>query len=116
MQNQTFRETIPIKILDELLKEYCQHQESYYIFNNNSYKILSLKKQLPDFIEKITPYYHTSKKHYVTRPLNTKRLLTIIRQICRLHNIPYVSNLTYNHSTYDISYKIYMPYIGLTSD
>ena len=41
---------------------------------------------------------------------------TIIRQICRLHNIPYVSNLTYNHSTYDISYKIYMPYIGLTSD
>ena len=44
MQNQTFRETIPIKILDELLKESCQHQESYYIFNNNSYKILSLKK------------------------------------------------------------------------
>ena len=103
---------VPLSLLDNLLKDGCQRNDTYYEFNQNAYKRLQCKDLIQKFIEDITPYYHLSKKNYVLRPMNLKRLLTIIRQICRLHNVPYVSKLIYLHSSYDITYKIYMPILG----
>ena len=109
MSSQTFKSTVPLSLLDQLLAEGCSREKTYYIYDLNSYKRLQCKELILPFIEKITPHYHVSKRSYVTRPMNSKRLLTIIRQICRQHNIPYVSNLHYSHSKYDIVYNIYLP-------
>ena len=51
--------------------------------------------------------FYQSKKKYVTRDMNYTRLLTIIRQICNSHMIPYVSNVKYSNSSYDIEYVIF---------
>ena len=112
MVNQTFCKKIPLKLLDELLQEAgCERTATHYLYNIDSYKRLKCKNLVEPFLEEIESYYHKSKRHYVLRPISPKRLLTIIRQICRVHNIPYVSNLKYMHSGYDITYNIYMPHL-----
>ena len=115
MLNQTFKSMVPLATLDTFLKEGCERKETYYVFNTNAYKRLQCKDLIQKFVEEIVPHYHASKKHYVLRPLTLKRLLTVIRQICRLHNVPYVSKLVYVHSSYDITYYIYLPTLCTTS-
>ena len=36
-----------------------------------------------------------------------KNFVTIIRQICKYHHIPFTSSIKYNKSKYDIYYFIY---------
>ena len=50
-----------------------------------------------------------SKKMYVEREMKYKNLITIIRQICRYHHIPFSSNIKYSKSKYEITYSIIIP-------
>ena len=46
---------------------------------------------------------------YVEREMKYKNLITIIRQICRYHHIPFSSNIKYSKSKYEITYSIIIP-------
>ena len=39
--------------------------------------------------------------------MNYKNFVTIIRQICKYHHIPFTSNIKYSKSKYEIKYFIY---------
>ena len=59
---------------------------------NNIYDndlILPLQNELQE-------YYKKSKFHYLNREPSYNNLLTIIRQICKSHNIPIISKILYN--------------------
>ena len=52
-------------------------------------------------------YYFKSKHHYLEREKTYKNFVTIVRQICKYHAIPYTSKILYSKSTYEIKYFIY---------
>ena len=41
--------------------------------------------------------------------MSYKNIITIIRQICKYHHIPFTNRIKYEHSKYEIIYIIYLP-------
>jgi len=108
MSNQIFKDVIPFSLLNDILEEvYYMKTDSYYILNFSSFKKANFKGIWDPFIEVIKPYYHKSKQYYVERKMNYNRFMTIIRQICKINGVSFVSNLKYDKSNYDIYYFIY---------
>ena len=109
MSSQVFKKRVPVHLLFDLLTQICQEHDNHLQFSKISFQKAKYHNLLTPFIEKITPYYHTSKIYYITRNLDYNKFTTIIRQICRINNISYTSKICYNKSTYDILYYIYKP-------
>ena len=54
-------------------------------------------------------HYHKSKQFYLTRNMNYKNFVTIIRQVCNYfkYYLIYTSKIVYSNSKYNINYVIY---------
>ncbi len=107
MASQIFKKQLPINILYDLLDKICIKNEKYYIFDKISYKKGEYQKILEPFLQLLSEYYHASKQYYLIRKLSYNSFVTIIRQICRLNNINYISKILYSKSDYNIVYYIY---------
>ena len=107
---QIFKKIIPIDILIEYLSKNGIKRNSYYEFNEYSFKKSQLNDSLNNFLTNIKEYYHESKKKiYLTRDVfKYKNITTIIRQICNTNNISFCSKLKYIKNTYDIIYFVYL--------
>jgi hypothetical protein len=109
MKTQIFKTIIPSEILWDYLKENAEKNDDNFIFNKSLYKKSIFHNTVVSFLNKIEPYYHTSKKQYITRKLDYTKFITILRQICKICNISYVKSMEYNKSTYEIVYTFYPP-------
>jgi len=107
MPNQIFKTMVPKELLFELLEKICFKTDKYYLFDINAYKKLIFYSLHTDFCEKLKEYYHLGKQFYLTRKMKYNCITTIIRQICKLSNIMYTSQIKYNESKYNIDYLIY---------
>ena len=108
MSNQIFKTKVDIKILNNFLDKYATKLEKYYLLNKESYKKARMFGDLQHFYNNILSNYFICKQKYITRKKKYKNFITIIRQICKSHCIPFTSKLLYGKSTYEIEY-----YIGL---
>ena len=108
MNSQIFKKQVPKELLYDLLNKICIKNDKYYIFNKISYKKGDFLKLLEPFRTSLLDFYHISKQFYITRKLTYSSFVTIIRQICRLNNIDYISKIIYSKSSYDIIYNIYL--------
>lgn len=104
---QIFKKKVPLTMLYDLLNNYSVNNDKYYLINTTFYKKLRFDNVLTDFLEKIKPYYHVSKQFYINRAINYVRFTTIIRQICKLHDLHFTSKIIYDRSDYSINYFIY---------
>jgi hypothetical protein len=104
---QIFKNKVPKEILFELLEKICLKTETYYLFDNNSLKKLIYHQLYSPFVETIQPYYHYSKRFYLTRKLTYNSFTNIVRQICKSQNIEFISHKKYNESVYNIDYYIF---------
>ena len=107
MPNQIFKKMVPSNILLELLDKICLKTEKYYLFDINAYKKLLFYNLQTEFCENLKEYYHLGKQFYLTRKITYNHFTTIIRQICKLCNVMYTSQIKYNESKYNIDYLIY---------
>lgn len=107
MSNQIFKKIVPEKVLFDLLEKICIKKEKYYLFDINAYKKLIFYNYQVEFCEELTEYYHLGKQFYLTRKMKYNSFTTILRQICKLCNIMYTSQIKYNESKYNIDYLIY---------
>ena len=109
MSKQIFKDIIPKEFLIDFLNANCCQNENsnYYLLDKSCYKRSILDDKLTNFLQIIKPYYHESKKYYVDRKLDYPKFVTIIRQICKAHNLAYSSQLFYDKSEYNIVYHIY---------
>ena len=108
---QIFKNKYPIDKLIDLLNNitYKENKKKLiYLIDNSNYKICQYKNLLNDFLEELKSYYHTSKYFYIERKITYSNFITIIRQICKSHNIPIVSKILYEKSTYRMCYYIYL--------
>lgn len=107
--SQIFKTTFPKKIIYDFLKEFCEQTNRFYVFSKTTFKKIKLQSpnKLNEFYEKIKPHYFKSKQFYLERDKTYKNFITILRQICKFHAIPYTSKIVYSKSTYEIKYFIY---------
>jgi len=107
MSSQIFKNTIPTKILFELLDKICVKNEKHYTFNLETFKKGIYLEEIQKFIEECKPYYYTSKHKYLEKKLTYNSFNTILRQICNFNHITYTSRIFYGNSDYNIVYYIY---------
>ena len=108
MTSQLFKEKIPLDIFIVFLKSCSVTKDETYTFGTIAYKKACFVDSIVPFINKLKLYYYSSKQHYIERKMTQKNLITVIRQVCKYMNIPYISKMIYVKSSYEIVYYIYM--------
>ena len=106
MVTQIFKKIIPLETIEEFIKENSILEKNKFIFNKYCFKKALMNDKINSFLENIKPYYHVSKKYYVERDMTYVRFATILRQLCKLHNIIIESKIKYYNSTYENIYFI----------
>lgn len=109
MTSQIFKTQPSIETFHKFIQENSTFSNNKYMFSKTSFKKAQLKNEIDPFIENVKNNYYSSKKFYTDRTMNYKNLITIIRQICRFHHIPFTSNIKYSNSKYEITYNIIIP-------
>ena len=107
--SQIFKNSPPLKKMFTFLASICEKKKNKYIFSKASFKKAQLEKKIQPFLDSIKQYYFKSKIFYITRPINYKNCITVIRQICKYHHIAFVSTMKYDKSKYEIIYSIFNP-------
>jgi hypothetical protein len=105
--SQVFKQIYPIDDFLNFIKEFSDDLGSYFLFSKSSFKKIKLNNKVSSFFEDVKPYYHKSKQFYANRKPLYKNFITILKQICKINNIPYDSSIIYSKSTYELKYKIY---------
>jgi hypothetical protein len=109
IKHQIFKYHVPIQLLGEIFNELCDYiSDQEFVFNKESYKRANMNNIIPLYLDKLLPYYHTSKQTYIEQCGSYKTLSTIIRQLCNLHNIKYKQEMKYVFSEYEIIYRIFI--------
>jgi hypothetical protein len=109
MSKQIFKSVIPNSILINLLDKICELNQTVYMIDTNAYKRMKFHNYHTEFLSNIIEHYHWSKRFYVEREFTYQSFANILRQICRLHDIPISSSIRYGDSTYIIEYYINKP-------
>ena len=104
---QIFKETFPLEELIQFLKLYCTFNKDCYILTKVTFKKYKFEDKITEFYKKLKPYYFQSKQFYLDRDINYRNFITVIRQISKLHHLPFTSKIKYSKSSYDIVYFIY---------
>lgn len=107
MPKQIFKTEIPQHILYNLLEKISVKNDKYYIIDVVAYKKMKFHNLHEEFLKIIVEYYHYSKKFYVEREFTYNSFTNIVRQLCRVNNINFVSEIKYNESKYQINYYVY---------
>ena len=108
MTSQIFKTSPPKKIMYDFLDKYAiKNNTKYYYVSKIIFRQANLKNDIENFCNQIENHYHNSKKHYAKREQNYKTFMTIFRQICKHHHIPFTSKIKYDKSKYRIDYYIY---------
>ena len=105
--SQIFKSHLPKILFFNFLDKYCEKNKNQYIVSKDSFKRAKLDEGIEPFCIELKKYYYPSKYHYLERELKYKFFVTIIRQICKYHHIPFTSNIKYSKSKYEIKYFIY---------
>ena len=93
--SQIFKSIYPKDEFINFLKMYTDIHDNYLIFSKNSFKKMKLENKCQEFFDNLLPYYHNSKQFYVTRKPLYKNIVTVIKQLCKINNIPYNSDISY---------------------
>lgn len=123
-KTQVFNKEVSLKCLYEILKDIlnkvCMIDSSghmditEFVITKALFKRAEIHNLIKPFIETIREHYYLSKQHYTDRQINYNNFITIIRQLCNVNDIKYVSTIVYSKSNYEIEYTIEMPilYVG----
>ena len=97
---------IPYDIIEFFIKKLCIVENNKYVFNHYCLKKGIFENTIDNLFESIKDYYHISKRYYIERNKTSSNVCTVIRQLCKLHNIVIISKLKYYNSTYENIYYI----------
>jgi len=107
MSSQIFRSAVSKNTLHSFLESCAEKKHKYYTFTKTLFKAAQFKELIEPFCKSIEDNYYVSKRYYITRKMTYKNFVTVLRQICKYHQIPFISRIKYYKSTYDISYTIF---------
>jgi hypothetical protein len=105
MKNQILKEKIIF--FDEFLKDIGTKENNCICINENHYKKIDYNGQLKEFLEKIKPFYHLSKLHYIENVTQYNNFITILRQISKMNGLYFTYKIKYTNSKHYIEYYFY---------
>lgn len=106
--NQLFRMVPDHKIVFSVLDEVCNRDENNFIVDDITFKKLKYDDRIFKLYEYLRPFYHLSKRKYLDSSVSLKGLLTVLRQLCNLFCIQYVSKTVYRNGTHINTLIIYI--------
>jgi len=106
MLNYLFLKQVPIELLMELLEKICIKTDRFYLIDMNAYRKMIFYHLHEPFCVELTPYYHLSKRYYLTREMTYNSFTNIVRQICKSNIHHFYTELKYDYSVYTILYFI----------
>ena len=109
MPSQIFKTSPSINIFFDFLNNNAIKKQNKYILSKPLFKKMRMEKKIVPFYETLKNNYFKSKKYYIERPIIYKNFITVIRQICKYHEIGIVSEIKYSKSKYEINYNIFIP-------
>lgn len=119
-KTQVFNKEVSLKCLYEILKDILNkvcmidsigHLDiNEFVITKALFKRAEIHNLIKPFLETIKEHYYLSKQHYIDRQINYNNFITIIRQLCNVNDIKYVSTIVYSKSNYEIEYTIEMPF------
>jgi hypothetical protein len=99
----------PIDFFNEYLLAFGTLEQDYVMININHFKRAQYGDKLKEFLIKVEPFYHNSKKNYVTRPnLSYMNFITILRQISHMNGVFFEYKIKYTNSKHYIEYYFYI--------
>lgn len=107
-QQQLFASPVPKEKLYQLLNDICttkvtnKYIMTPYVFDHGM--VLNI---IPLFMNDCKQYYYKSKQYYVSRDITYTRFITVIKQICKCHNIKFDVHKTYLNTEHVMNYFIY---------
>ena len=123
-KTQVFNKEVSLKclyeILKDILKKTCmidsniETEITEFVITKALFKRAEIHNLIQPFLETVKEHYYLSKQHYIDRQINYNKFITIIRQLCNVNDIKYVSNIVYAKSDYEIEYTIeLLPFITI---
>ena len=109
MSSQIFKTPVPKNAFYSFLESCATKKTNYYLFSKVIFKSAQYQELIEPFLTTIKEHYYPSKQKYVLRKMNYKNFVTILRQICKYHHIPFTSHIKYSKSKYEIIYTIFIP-------
>ena len=109
MVASVFRTSVPVHTLLDFLIAVRNNErstDSTHVLDIMSYKRGQCTGRTRAFLENCAPHYHLSTLEYVAYPTTHKALMTVVRQICNYHHIPYVTRVEYSYSVKNVVYTI----------
>jgi len=107
MSSQIFKNEFPKADLLKFLDKYTEKKNNHYYFTKASFKKASFDQSISPFCSSLKEYYYSSKHKYLDKKQNYRSFITIIRQICKYHQMGFISKIKYDKSNYEIVYYIY---------
>ncbi len=108
MPSQIFQNPVLKSMLFNFLDKFADRRNNQYVFSKSAFKRAQLSEAIHPFCESLKSSYYPSKYFYLTRKMNYKNFVTIVRQICKYHNIAFTSTIKYSKSKYEIVYSIFV--------
>jgi hypothetical protein len=107
MSSQIFKNKFPKEDLLGFLDNYAEKKHNHYYFTKTSFKKAVFDQSITPFCDSLKEYYYLSKQKYLDKIQNYRSFVTIIRQICKSHQMGFTSKIKYDKSNYEIVYYIY---------
>jgi hypothetical protein len=105
---QIFIDEIPLFLLTDVLDKFFIKNKDAIEVDYIGYKKVMFHKYHIEWLDDVRKYYHKSKRFYVDRKFTYNSFVNILRQICRLYNIEYISNQDKNTGYKYFKYKFYI--------
>lgn len=109
MLSYLFLKQVPISLLFDLLEKICSKTDHFYMIDMNAYRKMLFHELHIAFCDNLSPYYHISKRYYLTRELTYNSFTNIVRQICKSNKHHFYTELKYDYSIYTILFFIAVP-------
>jgi len=112
MGSQVFRNVPDMIRLFQLLEPVCDENEKWFVVSELSFRRLLRQDVLEAYCKELSNNYHSSKHFYLAKYRTFNGFLTILRQLCKVMCIGYISKIQYTHSNYSKVLEIYIPRKG----
>lgn len=106
--NQVFKSIPDHNIVFGYLDDVCYRDREFFVVDDIVYKKIRYDDRIFRLYDYLRPFYHTSKQKYLDECRSRNGFLTVLRQLCNLYCLQFVSKVVYRNGTYANTLTIYL--------
>jgi hypothetical protein len=96
-----------VDFFNEYLLKFGTLENNYVMINPNNFKRAKYSETLREFLDKVEPFYHSSKKKYINRDMNYMQFITVLRQVSHMNGVFFDYKIKYTNSKHYMEYYFF---------